>query len=80
MSPIKTLPLRIACDGESASGKSLGAKLISKKYKLNLLNSGLLYRYATFLIFVLIPVISERIIDDIQILWSPLVFTKIDLF
>ena len=50
MSSIKILPLRIACDGESASGKSLGAKLISKKYKLNLLNSGLLYRYAAFLI------------------------------
>ena len=40
----------IAFDGFSASGKSLGAKLISKKYKLNLLNSGLLYRYAAFLI------------------------------
>tara|TARA_B100000686_G_scaffold306938_1_gene346741 strand:+ start:1071 stop:1760 length:690 start_codon:yes stop_codon:yes gene_type:complete len=42
--------LCIAFDGFSASGKSLGAKLISKKYKLNLLNSGLLYRYAAFLI------------------------------
>ena len=42
--------LRLAFDGYSASGKSLGAKLISKKYKLNLLNSGLLYRYAAFLI------------------------------
>tara|TARA_B110000438_G_C15817622_1_gene652700 strand:+ start:2141 stop:2830 length:690 start_codon:yes stop_codon:yes gene_type:complete len=42
--------IRIAFDGFSASGKSLGAKLISKKYKLKLLNSGLLYRYAAFLI------------------------------
>ena len=42
--------LRIAFDGYGASGKSLGAKLISKKYKLKLLNSGLLYRYAAFLI------------------------------
>ena len=42
--------LRLALDGFSASGKSLGAKLISKKYKLRLLNSGLLYRYAAFLI------------------------------
>ena len=42
--------LCIAFDGYSASGKSLGAKLISKKYQLNLLNSGLLYRYAAFLI------------------------------
>ena len=27
--------LIIACDGESASGKSTAAKLISKKYKLS---------------------------------------------
>tara|TARA_Y100000816_G_scaffold152478_1_gene108606 strand:+ start:3640 stop:4278 length:639 start_codon:yes stop_codon:yes gene_type:complete len=43
-------PLIIACDGEAASGKSTGAKLISKKYKLLLINSGLLYRYASKLI------------------------------
>ena len=42
--------LCIAFDGFSASGKSLGAKLIAIKYKLKLLNSGLLYRYAAFLI------------------------------
>ena len=46
----KSLPLRIACDGESASGKSLAAKLISKKYKLFCMNSGLLFRYASRLI------------------------------
>ncbi len=40
----------IACDGESASGKSTAAKLISKKYKLLLINSGLLYRYASKLL------------------------------
>ncbi len=39
--------LIIACDGESASGKSTAAKLVSKKYKLILINSGLLYRYAS---------------------------------
>ena len=39
--------LIIACDGESASGKSTAAKLISKKYKMLLINSGLLYRYAS---------------------------------
>ena len=39
--------LVIACDGESASGKSTAAKLISRKYRLMLLNSGLLYRYAS---------------------------------
>ncbi len=42
--------LIIACDGEAASGKSTGAKLIAKKYKLLLINSGLLYRYASKLI------------------------------
>jgi cytidylate kinase len=42
--------LRIACDGESASGKSFASKIISKKYGLFCLNSGLAYRYASFLI------------------------------
>ncbi len=42
--------LIIACDGESGSGKSTAAKLISKKYKLLLVNSGLLYRYGSKLI------------------------------
>jgi len=42
--------LIVAIDGLGGSGKSLGAKLISKKYKLKLLNSGLCYRYASFVI------------------------------
>lgn len=42
--------LIIACDGEAASGKSTGAKLISKKYNLLLINSGLFYRYASKLV------------------------------
>ena len=42
--------LIIACDGESASGKSTAAKFISKKYNLLLINSGLLYRYCSKLI------------------------------
>ena len=42
--------LVIACDGESASGKSTAAKLVSKKYKLLLINSGLLYRYGSKLV------------------------------
>jgi len=45
-----SLPLRVACDGESSSGKSTAAKLISKKYKLFCMNSGLLFRYASRLI------------------------------
>ncbi len=40
--------LIIACDGEAASGKSTGAKLISKKYNLLLINSGLLYRFCSY--------------------------------
>ena len=44
--------LIVACDGEAASGKSTGAKLISKKYKLLLINTGLFYRYATKLIIL----------------------------
>ena len=42
--------LIIACDGESASGKSTAAKLISKKYNLLLINSGLIYRYSSQLV------------------------------
>ncbi len=40
---------QIACDGGGATGKSTGAKMISKKYGLKLLSSGLLYRYAGYL-------------------------------
>ena len=47
---VKLKKLIIACDGESASGKSTAAKLISKKYDLLLINSGLLYRYSSKLI------------------------------
>ena len=42
--------LIIACDGESASGKSTAAKLISKKYGLLLINSGLIYRFGSKLV------------------------------
>ena len=40
----------LAVDGGAASGKSTGAKLIARKYKLYFLSSGLLYRYASYLI------------------------------
>ena len=46
----KNKSLQIACDGGGATGKSTGAKMLSKKYKLKFLSSGLLYRYASFLI------------------------------
>ena len=42
--------IQISCDGGAATGKSTGAKMISKKYNLKFLSSGLLYRYASFLI------------------------------
>ena len=42
--------IQISCDGGAATGKSTGAKMISRKYKLKFLSSGLLYRYASFLI------------------------------
>ena len=42
--------IQISCDGGGATGKSTGAKMIAKKYKLKFLSSGLLYRYAGFLL------------------------------
>jgi len=47
--------LILACDGESASGKSTAAKLVSRKYGLLLINSGLLYRYASKLLIKFNP-------------------------
>jgi cytidylate kinase len=46
----KNKNIQISCDGGAATGKSTGAKMISKKYKLEFLSSGLLYRYASYLI------------------------------
>ena len=46
----KNKHIQVSCDGGAATGKSTGAKLIAKKYKLKFLSSGLLYRYASFLI------------------------------
>ena len=40
--------LVVAADGPAASGKTTGAKLISKKFGLKFLSSGLLYRYASY--------------------------------
>ena len=42
--------IKISCDGGGATGKSTGAKMIAKKYNLKFLSSGLLYRYAGFLL------------------------------
>ena len=51
----KNKTLHISCDGGAATGKSTGARMIAKKYKLKFLSSGLLYRYASFLILKFRP-------------------------
>ena len=51
----KNKQLQISCDGGAATGKSTGAKMIAKKYKLKFLSSGLLYRYASYLILKFKP-------------------------
>ena len=62
---VKVKKLIIACDGESASGKSTASKLISKKYNLLLINSGLIYRYCSKLIIkkkpkYIIPFLNKK--------------------
>ena len=47
--------LQISCDGGAATVKTTGAKMISKKYNLKFLSSGLLYRYASYLILKFKP-------------------------
>ena len=47
---LKDKKIQISCDGGAATGKSTGAKIIAKKYKLSFLSSGLLYRYASYLL------------------------------
>ena len=46
----KTKSIQISCDGGAATGKSTGAKLIARRFNLKFLSSGLLYRYASYLI------------------------------
>ena len=46
----KNKKIQISCDGGAATGKSTGAKMLSKRYNLKFLSSGLLYRYASFLL------------------------------
>ena len=41
----KKIKFLIAADGSAASGKTTGSKLIAKKFKMNFLSSGTLYRY-----------------------------------
>ena len=66
--------LIIACDGEAASGKSTGAKLISKKYKLLLINTGLFYRYATKLYLQFKP---KKLVPFLKIRLKKISYKKI---
>ncbi len=52
---LKNKTIQISCDGGAATGKSTGALLIAKKYNLEFLSSGLLYRYASYLILKFKP-------------------------
>ena len=52
---LKNKFVQVSCDGGAATGKSTGAKMISKKYNLKFLSSGLLYRYASYLILKFKP-------------------------
>ena len=70
----RKLPLRIACDGESASGKSFSSKVIAKKYKLFCINSGLLFRYASLLILKYKP---KKIIPFLKKKFKKLNYKKI---
>ena len=44
----KNLKFSIAVDGGSASGKTFGSKIISKRFGFKLLSSGKLYRYVSY--------------------------------
>ena len=44
----KNIKFSIAIDGGSASGKTTGSKIISKKFGFKLLSSGKLYRYVSY--------------------------------
>ena len=59
----KNKVIQISCDGGAATGKSSGAKMIAKRYKLKFLSSGLLYRYASFLILKHRPANKIRFLE-----------------
>ncbi|MBA1338555.1 MAG: cytidylate kinase [Pelagibacterales bacterium] len=52
--------LLITCDSGAGAGKTTVAKYISKKFKLNLLTSGLLYRYVAHRLIVLNKTTSDN--------------------
>ena len=64
---LKDKQIQISCDGGAATGKSTGAKIIAKKYKLIFLSSGLLYRYASYLLIKYKP--KNKITDNPKETW-----------
>ena len=66
--------LRIAVDGESGSGKSYASKIIGKKYNCYILNSGLAYRYASYLIIKNKP---KKIIPFLKIKFKKINYKKL---
>ena len=69
--------LIIAADGSAASGKTTGAKKISKKYGLQFLSSGLLYRYASFQLLNNKP---KNKINFLKKCFKNLILKKLELF
>ena len=53
----------ITCDSGAGAGKTTAAKYLSKKFNLNLLTSGLLYRYLAYKLIK-----SKKTVDDISFL------------
>ena len=45
-----SVKLLVVCDSGAGAGKTTAAKYLSKKYGLNLLTSGLLYRYVSYML------------------------------
>ena len=73
----KNKKLQITCDGGAATGKSTGAKLIAKKYKLAFLSSGLdqvhSVRWNPFFKRRKMPEISSKILPpSLMLLEKPL--------
>lgn len=67
--------LRITCDGGAATGKSTGAKLVANKFKLSYLSSGLLYRYASYIILKHKP---KNIVNFLKIKFKALNYHRLN--
>ena len=61
----KSISFKIATDGSSASGKTTGAKLISKSFNMNFLSSGSLYRFCALKILKNKKIYNKKFINQI---------------